>query len=57
MTTAIQQPKALRTPSKNIAQSVHFVLQGAEKRRALATYKAKTLQRELGILPRLASVK
>lgn len=46
-----------RIPSRNIAQPVYFILKGAEKRRALATTKAKNLQRELGVIPRLTSVK
>lgn len=46
-----------RVPSRNIAQPVYFILRGAERRRAMATSKAKELQRELGVLPRLTSVK
>lgn len=46
-----------RMPSRNIAQPVYFILRGAEKRRAIATGKAKHLQRELGVIPRLTSVK
>ncbi len=46
-----------RVPSRNIAQPVYFILRGAEKRRAMATSKAKNLQRELGVIPRLTSVK
>jgi hypothetical protein len=46
-----------RVPSRNIAQPVYFILRGAEKRRAMATSKAKNLQRELGVIPKLTSVK
>lgn len=46
-----------RVPSRNIAQPVYFILRGAEKRRSMAQNKAKSLQRELGVLPKLTSVK
>ncbi len=46
-----------RVPSRNIAPAVYFILKGAEKRRALAMNKAQSLQRELGVIPRLKSVK
>jgi hypothetical protein len=46
-----------RVPSRNISQPVYFILKGAEKRRLMATTKAQTLQKELGVLPRLTSVK
>lgn len=46
-----------RAPSRNVAQPVYFVLKGSQKRRALATSKAQQLQRELGVLPKLTSVK
>jgi hypothetical protein len=46
-----------RMPSRNIAQPVYFILKGAEKRRTMATRKAKHLQRELGVIPKLTSVK
>lgn len=50
-------PTPQRVPSKNIAQPVYFILRGAEKRRAMATQKARQLQRELGVIPKLTSVK
>jgi hypothetical protein len=46
-----------RAPSRNIAPSVYFILRGAEKRRAMAMSKAQNLQRELGVIPKLTSVK
>lgn len=46
-----------RMPGRNIGPPVYFILRGAEKRRALALQKAQSLQRELGVLPRLTSVK
>lgn len=46
-----------RVPGRNIGQPVYFVLRGAEKRRAMATNRAQQLQRDLGVIPRLKSVK
>ncbi|MBY0450880.1 MAG: hypothetical protein K2X01_09685 [Cyanobacteria bacterium] len=46
-----------RVANRNTAFAVHFVVKGAEKRRNLAYGKAKTLQRELGVIPKLVSVK
>jgi hypothetical protein len=46
-----------RTPARNTNFAVQFVLRGAEKRRDLAYSKAKTLQRELGVIPKLVSIK
>lgn len=46
-----------RLPARNTAFSIHFVIRGAEKRRGLAYSKAKTLQRELGVIPRLICIK
>lgn len=46
-----------RLPARNTAFPVHFVIRGAEKRRSLAYAKAKMLQRELGVIPRLTCVK
>ena len=46
-----------RVPSRNISQPIYFILKGAEKRRNFAIQKAQHLQRELGVLPRLQSVK
>lgn len=46
-----------RQPARNTAYSIHFILKGAEKRRHIAYKKAKTLQRELGVVPNLVSVK
>lgn len=46
-----------RVASQNIASSVQFVLRGAQKRRSLAYGKARNLQRELGVIPRLVGIK
>ncbi len=46
-----------RVPCRNISQPIYFILKGAEKRRAMATHKAKNLQRELGVIPKLTSIK
>ncbi len=46
-----------RIPGKNIAPSVAFILRGSERRRNMAMSKARQLQQELGVLPRLTSVK
>lgn len=46
-----------RKPAQNTSFSVHFVIKGAEKRRHMAYAKAKMLQSELGVIPRLVSVK
>ena len=46
-----------RTANRNTSFAVQFILKGAEKRRSLAYAKAKTLQRDLGVIPRLSSVK
>lgn len=44
-------------PSSNISDSVLFLLRGAKKRRSLAVAKAKMVQGELGVVPRLVAVK
>lgn len=46
-----------RQPAQNTVIAVHFVIKGAEKRRALAQTRAKALQRELGVIPKLVCVK
>ncbi|MDX2084981.1 MAG: hypothetical protein SFZ03_06300 [Candidatus Melainabacteria bacterium] len=46
-----------RQPAKNTSYAFQFVVRGAEKRRLLAYDKAKVLQRELGVIPTLVSVK
>ena len=46
-----------RVAARNTCLAIHFVIRGAEKRRHLAYDKAKTLQRELGVIPRLTCVK
>jgi hypothetical protein len=46
-----------RKPGRNTGLSIHFIIRGAEKRRGLAYAKAKMLQRELGVIPRLICVK
>jgi hypothetical protein len=49
--------KTIREPIKNISESVFFILKGAKKRRSMATAKAKMIQGELGVIPRLTAVK
>ena len=51
------QEKAERTATKNTGFSIHFVIKGAQKRRTLAYARAKSLQRELGVIPTLVCVK
>ncbi|MBK8190073.1 MAG: hypothetical protein IPK79_06440 [Vampirovibrionales bacterium] len=46
-----------RQPARNTVFAIHFVIKGAEKRRALAQTRARALQRELGVIPRLVCVK
>lgn len=40
-----------RQPARNTVFAIHFVIKGAEKRRALAQTRARALQRELGVIP------
>lgn len=54
---ASTSPQNPRVPSRNITQPVYFVLRGSQKRREMATAKAKHLQRELGVIPKLTCVK
>lgn len=49
--------KIKELPSSNISESVLFLLKGAKKRRSLAVAKAKMIQGELGVIPRLVAVK
>lgn len=46
-----------REPSTNISESVLFLLRGAKKRRSMAVAKAKMIQGQLGVVPRLVAVK
>lgn len=46
-----------RQPATNTADSVLFLLRGAQKRRSLAMAKAKMIQSEVGVVPRLVAVK
>ncbi|MCA9789125.1 MAG: hypothetical protein KC476_11365 [Cyanobacteria bacterium HKST-UBA06] len=46
-----------RTPCRNINAPVYFVIRGAQKRRAMAVQKAQSLQKELGVIPKLTCVK
>lgn len=52
-----QDSTSSRVAARNTCLAIHFVIRGAEKRRHLAYDKAKTLQRELGVIPRLTCVK
>lgn len=49
--------KNQKTPSTNISESVLFLLRGAKKRRSLAIAKAKMVQGEIGVVPKLVAVK
>ncbi len=44
-------------PNTNISESVLFLLRGAKKRRSMAVAKAKMIQGQLGVVPRLVAVK
>jgi len=44
-------------PAVTTSNSVSFLLRGAQKRRAMALAKAKMIQGELGVIPRLVAVK
>ncbi|MGE0199412.1 MAG: hypothetical protein AB7P76_00435 [Candidatus Melainabacteria bacterium] len=57
MTQGDNQGLSNRIPARNTANTVHFIIRGAEKRRQLAFAKAKMLQSELGVIPHLKSVK
>jgi len=52
-----EMEKTIREPIKNISESVFFILKGAKKRRTMATAKAKMIQGDLGVIPRLTAVK
>jgi len=47
----------LKEPTTNISESVLFFLRGAKKRRTMALAKAKMIQGQLGVAPRLVAVK
>ncbi len=51
------QTKTQRAPNRNIGNPVYFVLKGAERRRQMATSKAVSIQRELGVIPKITSLK
>jgi hypothetical protein len=46
-----------RIPNTNVSESILFLLRGAKKRRSMAVAKAKMIQGQLGVIPRLAAVK
>lgn len=46
-----------RIPSNNSSTSVMFVLRGSQKRRSMAMAKAKMMQGDQGIVPKLTAVK
>jgi len=48
---------AKNLPITNISESVLFLLRGAKKRRSMAVAKAKMIQGQLGVIPRLIAVK
>jgi hypothetical protein len=49
--------KGRKIPISNLSNAVEFLLKGAKKRRSLAMAKAKMIQGELGVIPRLISIK
>ncbi len=55
--TVCHESASPRVAGRNTCLAIHFVIRGAEKRRHLAYDKAKTLQRELGVIPRLTCIK
>jgi hypothetical protein len=46
-----------RQPATNSSDAVLFLLKGAQKRRSFAIAKAKMIQNEVGVAPRLVAVK
>ncbi|MEI7473401.1 MAG: hypothetical protein WCK67_01365 [bacterium] len=46
-----------RQPATNSSDAVLFLLRGAQKRRSLAVAKAKMIQSEVGVTPRLVAIK
>lgn len=46
-----------KIPSVTTSDAVSFLLRGAQKRRSMALAKAKMIQSELGVVPRLVAVK
>ena len=46
-----------RIPSNNSSSSVMFILRKTQKRRSMAIAKAKLIQGEQGIVPKLVAVK
>jgi hypothetical protein len=46
-----------RIPAITTSESVSFLLRGAQKRRSMALARAKMIQCELGVVPRLITVK
>jgi hypothetical protein len=47
----------MRKPASNTGHAVGFVINGGRRRRDLATTRAQKLQRDLGVIPRLETVK
>jgi hypothetical protein len=46
-----------RIPATTTSDAVSFLLRGAKKRRSMALAKAKMIQSELGVVPRLVAIK
>ena len=46
-----------RVPETNTSRSAIFILRGSRKRRSMAIAKAKMVQGDQGIVPRLVAVK
>ena len=47
----------MQIPSNNSSKSIMFILRGAQKRRSMAMARAKMIQGEQGIVPKLTAVK
>jgi hypothetical protein len=48
---------AKRMPASTMSDAVLFLTKGAQKRRSLAITKAKLIQGDMGVTPRLVSIK
>lgn len=46
-----------RIPAVTTSDSVSFLLRGAQKRRSMSLARAKMIQTELGVVPRLVTIK
>lgn len=46
-----------RQPATNCSDAVFFLLKSAQKRRSFSVAKAKMIQNEVGVAPRLVALK